>query len=243
MSEDVINQKILSAIALLSNTYESIPRTRGCGQACSKNGCKAWCCSLQTPSMFKVEFLYLWSIFSSVSEEVRKEILFNSIRNYLSNSLIKGCVLFDKATCKCFLHKNRPLMCRLYSIIHPDSWKSKIDNFKKNNADISSKDRIGVKKILKQCDLVETVDGRDRVSVKEENDWFEKTKEAEKLLGIDEKKVENYGAPDSSYHTLHDHIMLVSFSEDMLHRLSQNRMDKLSKNEIEELIVSIKKSM
>ena len=72
--------------------------------------------------------------------EVR-EIVYKAVRNYLTNSVTKGCVFFDKKTCRCAAHSKRPLICRLYAVIHPTNWKRRIKSVKNLYRDYPQKDK------------------------------------------------------------------------------------------------------
>lgn len=227
-------ETITKSFSLLEDIYKEIPPTRGCESA-SKT-CKAYCCKYQTPSMFYCEFLYLWNDFlrNGKKEDILKVITF-SVKNFLRNSVTKTCVLFNEEKYNCLCHNSRPFCCRVYAIIHPHNWEKRVEAIKEQNKDIDPEDKKHLSKVLKQCDLVRCLNGKKHISEKEEKKWFEELKNAEISLGVPESIVELMDDPKGSFRTIHDHIVINTFPNEILELLSSQRIDRISEEEIEKL--------
>ena len=99
----------------LVNLYRKIPDTEGCMERL--DFCGGWCCKFQSPQVLYCEFLRaLDYILKNWEEEEFIELLEKSLKHYLSQELIKGCVLWDSKTKMCKIHKYRPFNCFVYGI-------------------------------------------------------------------------------------------------------------------------------
>lgn len=226
-------EKMQKAFSILEDVYNEIPKTKGCKNACKPNGCHSWCCAYMTPSMYACEFLYLWRYFlEKSSKEEQAEIVVKAVENYLRNKVTKQCVFFDPSSYLCKIHNKRPLACRLYAIIHPHTWKERAKIFKQQFESVPLEDKKDVRKILNQCGLVKTIEGKNHVSRQEEEKWFNETKKAEKEFGIKESTIEKHDDPEGTYRSMHDHIMLNSFAVEFLNSLSEQRTNRLSEDDI-----------
>jgi len=227
-------QNLKKSFKILEQVYQEVPKTKGCEKANSKNGCGAYCCRLQSPSMYLCEFLYLWEHFTKHSTKDQfLDVVLAAVKNYLKSTVTKGCVFFDEKKNKCLQHKERPLYCRLYAIINNKSWIKKTKVFKQQHINTPHKDKKDLPAILKQCDLVKTADGRKSISEKQENEWFGQVKDAERALGISELVIIQHDHQGGSYRAMHDHILLSIFNDEFMALLYQQRILRHSEEVIE----------
>jgi len=237
-------EKKEQSFSILEKIYNDIPRTKGCEKANSKNGCKAWCCLYESPSMFTCEFTYLWEKFEKKhSKDDQIKIVVEAVKNYLRSNMTKGCVFLDKEKSICLCHAGRCLSCRLYGIVSPKSWKKRKKSIREQSLHFDKSDKEYLFIVLDQCQLVKTIDGRKNVIPRKEQEWFEKTKEAENKFGIPLQVINQHDAPEGSYRSVHDHIMLNIFPEKYLLSLSQIRMNRLPEEEIEKFANSVRQNL
>lgn len=195
----------------LKSLYESIPETEGCMKNINKkDGCGGWCCQLQSPSAFYSEFLYAWNyIQSNWSKDKRINLIIRSVENYLSDSVAKGCVFWDRETKLCGCHIQRPYNCRVYGQVPEDEFNQRKHKLRVLHSDIEGN------LIKDQCDLVTSP----KPPTKQEIDnWFDQLKLIESDL-ID--KSLHHDQDGGSYRQFHDHIILQVFPHEMLDNLTQ----------------------
>jgi len=232
------------AFSILEKVYSEMPKTKGCERTASKNGCRSWCCSINAPSMFNVEFFYLWEDFIAThSKEEKMEIVLDAVKNYLRSNVTKGCVFLDPNTYKCKSHKRRPFACRLYALIHPAYWKKRVKRSKAVHQNHPKSDTKDMWRTFEQCNLVRTFDGRKNVSRKDEDRWFEEIKKAEKEIGIPQHMIEEHDSPRGSYRTIHDYVMMSVFNDEFMNLLSRNREERPSEEDIQEFAEMLRKQL
>jgi Fe-S-cluster containining protein len=101
-----------NAFVSLKVLYQGMPETRGCEKCAEINGSsqKDYCCKELNPSMFYVEFLYVWNhVNNTWTKDEMKQLICRAIGNYLSNNPQKGCIFYKNG---CLIHSRRPLSCR-----------------------------------------------------------------------------------------------------------------------------------
>lgn len=239
-----MDENIKKSFELLQAVYDDMPKTKGCNQACSKNGCRAWCCEYNTPHSYTSEFSYLWENLSkTVTNEVKIDIIVRAVKNYLRNSLTKTCIFFDKTSCKCMCHTARPLACRMYGIVPPNSWRSRVKSVKENALKVRPRDKKDLHKVLEQCDIVRTSEGHKHLNEKKEDALFARTKEAEKVFGVTEEAIKKHDDFGGSYRAMHDHLMLTVFPTEFLSQLSDYRMNDPSEEDIKKLGETVRAKM
>ena len=131
---NIDGQTLMAPMASLKILYDGMPQTTGCENCHEANGDESkWCCRYQNPSMFYIEFLYIWEeIQDNWSKKDRSELMLRAVRNYLDNSLSKGCIFYDD---ECKVYDKRPLMCRLYGVIPKESWDNRWEALKERQGD------------------------------------------------------------------------------------------------------------
>lgn len=225
-------KKIKDAIAILDYAYSKIPSTKGCLEHInlpeSKGGCGGWCCKYQFPSVLYVEFLNTWKyVTSNWDDEKIGNLIKASLKNYLFDSPVKGCVFFDHDSRMCSQHSTRPLACRVYGIIPEEEFKPRYERLRVINPNVRD-----------QCNLVETENGK-TVTTKDTDYWWKEVKQAEKSLGIKDSYItdEYHG----SYRAYHDHILIHLFGEEHMSKLSivRTHLSDTEKNTIIEQMMSV----
>lgn len=219
------------AIVSLNVLFNGMPKTSGCEKCVEINGENAfWCCKSQSPSMYYVEFLNVYQEVRKWNKENRQALLFRSIRNYLDNSISKGCIFYVDG---CLCYNQRPQICRNYGVIPQENWEKRWE---------SLKDHLGDKfNSRPQCNLV-TSDIP--ISAKMEDKWFEHTRKCEERLGVPSDQIKLHDEDGGSYRTFHDHLLLemfdnarssvgASLNEDFLSRLTKIKLSNPTKDEIE----------
>jgi len=207
---DRSNAKVEKAFSKLDSLYARLPKTKGCMENIKKeDGCGAWCCKLQVPQLFYVEFLYLWSKFLvKVDNDTLCDLIEKSMKGAIKGETTKGCIFHNEKTNLCDIHKFRPINCFFYGITPEDEFDLRLKRMKqiyKDNSDIV---------IMDQCNLVETVDGKP-VTKKQINDWWQEIISIEKSIGIPEDKI-NDSIDGGSYRTPHDHLLLYLMPDNIL---------------------------
>ena len=193
----------------LNVLYEQIPDTKGCMENINKeDGCGAWCCLHQQPSVLASEFsLTLQYMFSNYTISKIIDLIEASLRNYLSNQLGKGCVFWNKETKLCDQHESRPLACYSYGITPDEEFNARLKSLRELYDDPNGE------YFKDQCPLVSTVDGSE-VTTDDTDTWWKKLKEVEREFGTEEKYIND--EPGGSYRTYPEHMLLKFFSEGML---------------------------
>jgi len=209
--------------------YEGMPKTFGCDQCFDVNGeDKEWCCRKNSPSMYYVEFLYVFKhILKEWSCKHREELLLRSVRNYLDNSLSKGCVLYEG---HCSIYEHRFFSCRQYGVVPKESWDKRWESLKKRQGDKFE--------ALPQCTLVSA---EKEITVAQENKWFKHIKTCEERIGVPSSRIELHDDAGGSYRTFHDHFLLEMLGEEAMCILSDSRITNPSKEDIDATIEEIKK--
>lgn len=228
-SVDLSESNLRGPLISLGILYESMPETEGCEKCREINGDNfAWCCSSQSPSLYYIEFLKIWEIVQNWSKPNKAELVVRVIKNYLDNSVNKGCVFFNN---KCLCYEARPLICRFYGIIPSESWS---ERWKK------LEERDGEKfEAHPQCDLVKTVSGKP-ITPEDENKWFEHSRKCEQRIGVPLSVIAMHDNPGGSYRSFHDHILLEMFPPDALDMLTKAKLSNPSKDDIEKTAENIR---
>jgi len=224
---DTTESNLLGPITSLNILYDEMPETSGCEKCPEINkDDEIWCCLTQNPSMYYVEFLNAWQhIQEEWSKLDRKNLILRAIRNYLDNSLSKGCIFYDS---ECLIYKQRPYACRMYGIIPTETWNTRWESLKKRQGDNFE--------AKPQCELV-ICDSE--ITPDQEDKWFSHTTTCEKRIGVAEPIIKLHDHAGGSYRTFHDHILIEMFKDDFLHMLSQVRLENPKKEDITEIINQI----
>lgn len=227
---DVSNSNIQGPLARLKILYEDMPPTTGCDKCVEVNGAdnKDWCCRTTNPSMYYSEFLYVWQEVQKWSKSKRASLVLRCIRNYLSNSLSKGCVMYADG-CQCY--NERPFTCRMYGVVCPESFEKRYR---------SLQERQGERFVAKpQCPLVK-VDNPEYLSSfvrpEDEDSWFRQIMTIETRIGMSEHLLRLHDMPGGPYRTFHDHILIELFPPSFLEMLTKTRMTNPSPEDIEKTI-------
>jgi len=198
-------KQISRGFAAINAVYRELPDTQGCMEHINKRteqgGCGGWCCRLQNPHVLFVEFLNTWEyILKKWEWQSIHDLIERAIRNYLSQSVIKGCIFWDQNTKLCGCHTVRPYNCRIYGIVPEEEIKPRIEQLR-----VLYQDPNG-HFIKDQCSLVSTVDGKP-VTTSMTNNWWKKMTEAEESIGIKKRDIHAENS-SGSYMTYHDHLLI-----------------------------------
>lgn len=224
----VNNSDINTSLISLNILYESIPETVGCEQCPEKNPNEThWCCKVNSPSMYYVEFLKVWKTYNSWSKVSRQKVLVNCIKNYLSNEYPKGCVFYENG---CTVYNDRPLSCRMYGIIPKPTWDKRWEYLKNRDGDKFTG--------RSQCNLVSTADGT-IVTSEFEDKIFKYSQQIELKSGVNPKSVSDHDGPNGSYRTFYDHILLEIFNEDVLQMLTKIKLSNPCNEDIDSFAKTI----
>lgn len=234
---DVHENNIIGPLARLKIIYNELPATTGCEKCAEINGENAqWCCKSANPSMYYVEFLYIWREVQKWSKSRRAQLVLRAIRNYLSNSLSKPCIFFDNG-CTCY--KERPLACYFYGVWHKTSWDKRWKALKTRQ-----KDKFEAKP---QCNLVkisqEGYDGTDGINPEDEKKWFHQVFQCEARIGVKVQELALHDEPGGSYRTFHDHLLIELFQPSFLEMLTKARLSNPSTEDIEKTIAMLDSAM
>lgn len=198
--------------------YDGLPSTSGCETCQEVNGENVhWCCRTQSPSMFYVEFLYIWEHVKTWKKQDRLALFLRSIKNYLSTSHDKGCVFYDS---KCTTYSRRPLSCRNYGILSDEVWQQRVSAVKGHSENHDPKS---------QCNLV----SGPRINKTQDTKWFFHTAKAEAKLGVPLNIIKQHDLPGGSYRTFHDHILLEIFDDSVLSALTKFKLSKPKEEDID----------
>lgn len=222
---------LLVPITALKILHEAMPKTTGCEKCASVYGKerKDWCCMHLNPSMFYVEFLYVWQqVQGEWSKKRRRDLIFRAMANYLRNSFQKGCIFYDNG---CSIHYRRPISCRMYGVTPKEVWDDRMETLKKRHGDEFL--------VQDQCDLVVTEDGCKHVSCEDDNKWFNHVRKCEKRLGVRDDVLMEHDLPGGSYRTFHDHLLIELFPLAALEALTKYRLTNPSEEDIEDVVDEI----
>ena len=227
---DVREDNIIGPLARLKILYDEMPATSGCEKCREKNGENAfWCCLSQSPSMYYIEFLYVWREVQKWSKTNRANLVLRCIRNYLSNSLSKGCVMHEG---KCLCYSQRPYMCKLYGVIHKTSWDKRWTDLRERQ-----KDKFEAKD---QCPLViidqEGYEGKEGIKPEDEDNWFKQISRCEERIGVQPRELSLHDQSGGSYRTFHDHILIELFEPAFLERLTKVRFSNPTAEDVDKTI-------
>ncbi len=222
----------------LKTIYSEIPETTGCLDCIQKpvkdGGCNGYCCSSQNPQVLYCEFMNAWKNWlKTKSMDDLLGLIERSLRNYLSNSLNKGCVFFDKEKKECLNYETRSFNCQTYGIIPDEEFKPRYEKMK-----LLSKKEIGYF-VKDQCKVPKTVDGSEFTKKDIDRIWNNLVN-LENEIGISKDKInDDFGG---SYRTYHDYIIIHVFPEDIMIKLSLIRQHG-KREEVEETIYNLMKTL
>lgn len=228
---DITQSNLEGPIVALNVLYNSMPATNGCEKCVEVNGDDAfWCCRTIAPSMYYVEFLQvLKTIGDNWSNDKKTEVILRAVKNYLDNSLSKGCVFYDN---KCTIYTCRPFNCRRYGVIPKESWDKRWETLKKRQGDSFE--------ARPQCTLVSS---EIEITPEMEEKWFLHTRKSEERIGIAPEIINRHDLGGGSYRTFHDHLLLEFFGEDLLSVLTQAKMTNSTEEEIDLLVEELRKQL
>lgn len=218
-----MNQRPIIALNVL---YDGLPKTSGCEKCLEVNLDNVhWCCRSLSPSMRYVEFLNVNKEFQKWSHEDKLRIILNSIKNYLTNSIQKGCVFYNNG---CTIYSQRPLECRSYGVIPNESWNERVK---------AAQEKFGQSYIpIPQCTMVKS----DKPITKlDEDRWFSYVGKLESDIGISRREIELHDKEGGSYRTFHDNILLMSFDEKFLKKLTDIKLSLPTEKDIDLFLRSI----
>jgi hypothetical protein len=214
------------ALVSLNVLFSGMPTTSGCEKCVEANGENAfWCCKTQSPSMYYVEFLNVYNEVKKWPVAKQQALISRSIRNYLDDSVSKGCVFYVDG---CLCYSQRPFICRSYGVIPQENWDKRWESLKDNMGDQFN--------ALPQCNLVAS---STPISAVMENRWFEHTKKCEGRLGVSSDSIRKHDEDGGSYRTFHDHLLLEMFGEELLVRLTKIKLSNPTKEEIKLFIEAL----
>lgn len=228
---DLSQSNLEGPLVSLNVLYNGMPATSGCEKCVEINGDNVnWCCRLQQPSMYYVEFLQvLKTVGDNWPEDKKKELVLRAVKNYLDNSLSKGCVFYDS---ECTIYIDRPLACRFYGVISKENWDKRWKTLKERQGD-SFEAKL-------QCILVSS---EEEITPEMERKWFLHTRKCEERIGISSEIINRHDLGGGSYRTFHDHLLLEFFGEDLLSVLTQAKMTDSTEKEIDLLIEELGKQL
>lgn len=235
---DVRDSNLMGPLARMKIVYDEMPTTTGCEKCTEVNGAdkKHWCCRSQNPSMYYIEFLYVWREVQKWSKCRRAELVLRAIRNYLSNSLSKGCIFYWDG-CACY--KERPYMCRMYGVIHKSSWDKRWQELKERQ-----KEKFVAEE---QCPLVsidqEGYNGAEGIKQSDEDGWFKEIFQCEVRIGVSPRELALHDNPGGPYRTFHDHLLIELFEPNFLQTLTKTRLANPSPEDIETTIQYVAASL
>lgn len=195
--------------------YEQMPQTKGCVENINKpeseGGCGAWCCLMQSPSLWYVEFLNTWNyIVHNWSDKEIIALIERSLRKYLFPNKEKGCVFWDHKSKLCSQHETRPYACRIYGVEPEQEFNDRLIRLKVLYPDSKP-----------QCNLVSTVNGEE-ITPKHTKKWWTRLKGLEASIGVTENIM--HDGDGGSYRHYHDHVLLHMFEDDLMAHLTEIRV-------------------
>lgn len=208
------NKKVVKSFDSLNKVYNKIPDTKGCLDNIEQ--CKGYCCLLQSPQFFYIEFLNIWNkVISKWDVKDICDIIELSMKNYLMGFTTKGCIFFDRKTHLCKIHNKRAFNCRTYGITPEEEFKERYNRVKETYKDV-----IGAV-VKEQCEIVSTIDDK-KVTTEDMNKWWDELVIIENYIGILKDNInDNIGG---SYRTPHDHVLLYMMNDDILLKLQSIRL-------------------
>ena len=209
----------------LNVLYSKMPKTTGCDQCESVNGDKKdWCCKINSPSMYYVEFLNVWKDVQNTWSKIKKSsLIMRAIKNYLSNKRDKGCIFYDNG---CQTYSKRPLACHFYGVISEDSWNKRVKKIRNRDGEEVN--------IQNQCHLVSFENGKKSMTEDEENKWFKHTVDCESQIGVTPDLLKLHDLPGGTYRTFHDHLLIELFDPSILEMLTKVRLQNPSEEDIQQ---------
>lgn len=229
-----VDSNIRAPLVSLNVLYDRMPQTTGCEKCGEINGDNlAWCCRTMNPSMYYVEFLYVWEKVQKWTKKDKAALIVRAVVNYLSRSLTKGCIFYDG---RCLCYDQRPLACRMYGVVPQDVWDRRLQGLK---------DQLGednVRHWTKQCDLVSVKNGSP-INEDDEMKWFNFTKTAEERIGVPSHVIKLHDLPAGSYRTFHDHLLLELFPAKAMNGLTATKMRKPNEEWIRDFARDIVKQL
>lgn len=228
---DISQSNLEGPLISLNVLYEGMPATSGCEKCKEINGDDYnWCCFLQSPSMYYVEFLKVFKeVGDNWTHQQKTEVLLRSVRNYLDSAINKGCVFYDGG---CTVYDVRPFYCRVYGVIPKETWEKRWNILQERQGDKFD--------ARPQCSLVSS---ESEITPVLEDKWFLHTRECEERIGMPLQAIDLHDGAGGSYRTFHDHMLLELLGEDVLVMLTQVRMTNPSKEDIELTIEKIRESL
>ncbi len=225
------DSNLVGPLVSLRILHEEMPKTTGCDRCKEVNGDNVdWCCKTTNPSMYYVEFLNSWqAVQDEWSKDDKLDLVVRAIRNYLSESLEKGCIFYHGG---CTTYDKRPFACRMYGVIPKQTWDERRVIFKgRYGEDFEPR---------AQCDMV-TADKE--ISREMEDNWFLFIRRAEERIGVPEAVINGHDEPHGSYRTFHDHMLVELFPPEFLNYLTKLRLSSPSEEDIDKFIIEVRKQM
>ncbi|MHA2279373.1 MAG: hypothetical protein ACXAC5_00570 [Promethearchaeota archaeon] len=218
---DTTEANLYGPMVSLQVLYDEMPKTSGCERCQEINGPerKDWCCVLQNPSMYYVEFLKVYQSVEKWERDKRKELILRALHNYLDNSLSKGCIFYNNG---CQTYENRPFGCKMYGVIPAVSWERRWELLKERQGESFE--------AKPQCTLVTA---EKEISPELEDKWFLHTRNCEDRIGVPREIINLHDFAGGSYRSFHDHLLLELFGEEILSILTNVRMSSPSREDIE----------
>ncbi len=215
----------------LNVLYNGMPATSGCETCKEVNGDSAfWCCKTQNPSMYYVEFLQVLKVIGdNWDKEKKTDLILRAVKNYLDNSLSKGCVFYDD---ECTIYTDRPFSCRMYGVISKENWDKRWETLKERQGDNFE--------AKPQCTLVSA---EEEITPEMEGKWFLHTRTSEERIGMSLEIIDRHDLGGGSYRTFHDHLLLEFFGEDLLSALTQAKMTDSTEEEVDLLLKEMRKQL
>jgi Fe-S-cluster containining protein len=215
--KDICTLKITNkCINKLKRLYDTIPNTKGCMENLDK--CNAWCCLIQTPSLFFVEFMNVWStVLKEFSTDDIVELVKRAIESYIFFRPDIGCIFFNPENKHCTCHSTRPYNCRIYGITPKEEFEPRYQAFKKLHTD-------NFYDIRDQCDLVFT-SNNEKVTTKKTDKWWDKLCDIENYYGVPKNYLND--GPEGTYRNFHDHLLLHLFPNDLLAQMTKLRLNDI----------------
>jgi Fe-S-cluster containining protein len=188
---------------------------------CSHN-CE--CCKISMPGIHYSEFVNIVTdIWNTYPDEEKLNLIFTSIEYFFRydynkwgmDSLVKPCMLLNKDGL-CTIYNKRPLNCRTYGLWPKEDYEKRVDKFAK------AYESLGLKRedlpLNTQCPNVKRVDSSIPITTELIESLFSKLDEMDKKIG-------NFSAlqvaQKENYRTFADWLLLKTFGEDFLVKMSQ----------------------
>jgi len=183
---------------------------------------KCECCKVAMPQMNYSEFCQLINeVWDTSSKTVKIDLICASIDYFFRNqfekwgmdSLIKPCLLLSSEG-KCRYYKSRPLNCRIYGLWPAKSYEERVDKFEKAYEGLLTREQLPLNT---QCPYVKRVDPSIPITADLIESVFNQLDELDKKVGnFTELQIKNR----ENYRTFHDWLLLKTFGEDWLVKLT-----------------------